>query len=164
MFQNLRPGNTIYILDKTDVPALKTGTVLNVGSPMAVYNTQTAGLTMGMQPKMELSVRAKVGEQEGDFAHLPCDQGVHDYGNMIVADSREAMLSEVDAMKQRAQEVLDSVDKNKATIAACEGMFKVLNPNFAKEAERDAEIKNLSGRLDGIEASLSQITKLLNKK
>lgn len=87
-----------------------------------------------------------------------------DYGNMIVADSRETMLSEVDAMKQRAQEVLDSVDKNKSTIAACESMFKVLNPNFAKEAERDAEIKNLSGRLDGIEASLSQITKLLNKK
>ena len=164
MFQNLRQGNTLYVLDKGDVPVLRIGEVVSVGNPAPVYNTQTAGLTIGMQPKMEMSVRCRVDGKEGDFAHLPIEQNIHDYGNMLVADSREAMLSEVDNIKQRAQAVLDKVDSSKATIAACGEMFKVLNPNYAKEQERDEAITSLSDRLDGIESSITQILKTLNKK
>lgn len=164
MFQNLRQGNALYVLDKADVPVLRVGEIVSVGNPTPVYNTQTAGLTIGMQPKMELAIRCKVDGKEGEFAHLPADQNVHDYGNMIVADSREAMLSEVDSIKQRAQGILDKVESSKATIEACGEMFKTLNPNYAKEQERDEAITSLSDRLDGIESSMSQILKLLNKK
>lgn len=164
MFQNLRQGNTLYILDKSDVPVLKMGQVVNVGQPTAVYNTKTAGLTMGLQPKMELTIRAKVDDKEGDFSHLPADMTVHDYGNMIVTDNREAMLSEVDSLKQGAVQILESVERSKATIAACDEMFKVLNPSFAKEMARDEAIGNLNERLNGIESTMSQMLKLLNKK
>ena len=83
---------------------------------------------------------------------------------MIVADSREAMLSEVDTMKQRAQQELDRKEKNEAIVAACNDMFKTLNPSYAKEAERDEAIVSLNSRLDGIESTMSQVLKLLNKK
>jgi hypothetical protein len=164
MFQNLRQGNTLYVLDKSDVPVLRIGEVVSVGNPTPVYNTQTAGLTIGMQPKMEISIRCRVDGKEGDFAHLPIEQNVHDYGDMLVADSREAMLSEVDNLKQRAQAVLDKVEYSKATITACGEMFKTLNPNYAKEQERDEAITSLSDRLNGIESSITQILKTLNKK
>lgn len=164
MFQELRQGSTIYVLDKSENPSLKMGQVLNVGVPAPVYNTQTAGITMGMQPRMEITVRAKVDGTDGDFAHLPATAGVHDYGTMIVADSREAMLSEVDTMKQRAQQELDRKEKNEAIVAACNDMFKTLNPSYAKEAERDEAIVSLNSRLDGIESTMSQVLKLLNKK
>lgn len=164
MFQNLRQGNTLYILEKSETPILKLGEVINVGTPTPVYNTQTAGLTMGFQPKMEVLVRAKVDDKEGDFAHLPTDQSVHDYGTMIVTDSREAMLSEVDSMKQRSQHILDTVDYHKEVVDACDGMFKTLNPNYAKERERDEAIDTLNERMSGIEEELSKVVKLLTKK
>lgn len=164
MFQNLRQGNTLYILEKSETPTLKMGEVVSVGAPTPVYNTQTAGLTMGFQPKMEMSVRAKVDDKEGDFAHLPTDQSVHDYGTMIVTDGREAMLSEVDAMKQRSRHILETVDYHKEVVEACEDMCKKLNPNYAKERERDEAIDTLNERMSGIEEELSKVVKLLTKK
>lgn len=164
MFQELRQGSTIYVLEKSEKPTLKMGQVINVGQPTPVYNTQTAGITMGMQPRMEITIRAKVDGTDGDFSHLPASSGVHDYGNMVVADSREGMLSEVDVMKQRAQQELDRREKNEAIVAACNEMFKSLNPSYAKEAERDEAITNLNSRLNGIEDAMSQILERLNKK
>ena len=164
MFQNLKQGDTLYILDKTGIPMLKEGIVVSVGNPTPVYNTQTSGITLGFQNAMEVSVRANVENTEGDFAHLPLSDSVHDYGTMVIADNREAMVSEVDKVRAKAQGELDRDAQNRETVAACDEMFKTLNPNYAKEKERDEAIGNLSSRLDGIESNMSQILKLLNKK
>ncbi len=157
MFQNLRPGNTLYIIERNDVPTLKTGQVVNVSAPLPVYGS-------GFQAQYEITLRAKVGDKEGDFAHLPSSGGTHDYGNMIVADSRESLLSALDNIEQIADGELSREAQNKATKAACVEIRKSLNPSFAKEQERDKAIEKLSGRLDGIEDNMSQILKLLNKK
>lgn len=163
MFQNLRQGNTIYVIDKSGVPSLKLGQVVSVSNPTPVYNNTTP-ITIGLQAKTEVLVRAKVDDKEGDFPHLPSDQNVHDYGNMVVTDSREAALSEIEALKQFSQSVIDSVPHHEESIIACEEIAKSLNPNYAKEKERDEAIGKLSGRLDGIEENMAQILKLLNKK
>lgn len=157
MFQNLRPGNTIYIIERDKVPTLKTGQVVNASTPLPVYGS-------GFQAQYEMTIRAKVGDKEGDFAHLPSSGDTHDYGNMIVADSRESVLAAIDNIEQIADGELNREEQNKATKLACVEIRKSLNPSFAKEQERDAAIENLSGRLDGIEDNMAQILKLLNKK
>lgn len=165
MFQNLRPSATIYVLDKTSgVPELKVGQVVNVGNLTPVYNTQTPSLMAGFQTKMELTIRAKVDESEGDFPHLPADKSSHNYGGQIVADSREAMLSEVDIINHEAQHRLDSRENDEATVEACCEIYKLLNPDYAKEKERDETLEAFNDRLDGIEESVGKILKLLNKK
>ena len=169
MFQNLQQGATIYILDKSSkVPVLKTGVIVKMGAPTAVYNTQTPGLLTGFQQKAELTIRAKVDNSEGDFAHLLTDEKTHDYGTMVVADSRESMLGVVETISQQAQQRLDNRDNDLATIDACSEMYKVLNPNYAKEKERDEAIDKLNSRLDrmedSMESSMEKILKLLNKK
>lgn len=163
MFQNLRQGNTLYVIDKSGVPSLKIGQVVSVGNPTPVYSTTTP-ITVGLQTKTEVLVRAKVDDKEGDFPHLPSDQNVHDYGNMVVTDSREAALSEIDALKQFSQNIIDSVPQHEETILACEEIAKSLNPNYAKEKERDEAIGKLNSRMDNIEGSLGKILKLLNDK
>ena len=164
MFQNLRQGSVLYVLEKSEKPVLKMGEVVSVGAPTPMYNTQTAGLTMGFQPTMEVVVRAKVDGKEGDFPHLPATNGVHDYGNMVVTDSREAMLGEVDTLKRTAENVLASVERNENVVSECDTILKSLNPDYAKAKERDEAISNLNNRLDGIESTMSQVLKLLNKK
>lgn len=151
-------------MEKSDKPVLKMGEVVSVGAPTPMYNTQTAGLTMGFQPTMEVVVRAKVDGKEGDFPHLPAANGVHDYGNMVVTDSREAMLGEVDTLKRTAENVLASVERNENVVSECDTILKSLNPDYAKAKERDEAISNLNSRLDGIEDTMSQVLKLLNKK
>lgn len=164
MFQNLQPNDTIYIIDKNKVPCLKIGQVLTKSTPMPVNQTQTNGLLMGLNQAMELTIRANVDGSEGDFPHLLTTEATHDYGNMVVTDTRESALSEIDKIRMKAQGELDRKELNEQTIESCEEMSKTLNPTYAKEKERDEAIDNLSDRLDGIETSMEKILKLLNKK
>lgn len=165
MFQNLQPNDTIYIIDKKNgVPNLKTGLFIDKTAPTAVTPSQTNGLMMNMNLLYEFTIRAIVDGQEGRFPNILTTETVHDYGNMIIASTREAALSEIDKLRIRAQGELDRKEINEQTVESCEEMSRELNPSYAKEKERDEAIDNLSDRLDGIENSMEKILKLLNKK
>lgn len=167
MFQQLRQGNQIYIMEKGDNPSIKVGQVVRVGTPTTVFNTQTSGIMAGFPPKMELTIRANVEGTEGDFAHLLTDETSHDYGNMVVADSREAMLTVVDSVKMQSQQELDRTDYNNMVVEKCKEFYKILNPEYAKEQARDEAIQDLNSRFDDFEkrmgATLGNIEKLLSK-
>lgn len=162
MFQNLRENDAVYVIDKSGVPCLKIGQVKNVSRPMPVTPTQTTGLMMGMNQQLEVTLRAIVDEKEGDFPHLPTTATVHDYGNMLIAESREAALSEIDKIRMKSQGELDRHDINEQTVIACEEMSKTLNPTYAKEKERDAAINNLCGRLNNLEGGMAKILEYIN--
>jgi hypothetical protein len=164
MFQNLRENDTIYVIDKSGVPSLKIGQVVSVGKPMPAAPVQTPGLMMGLNQQFQISIRAKIDGQEGDFNQLLTTESVHDYGNMVVTDSREAALSEIESIKQYSQSIIDSVPQHEDTVLACDEIAKSLNPNYAKEKERDEAIGKLNSRMDNIEGSLGKILKLLNDK
>lgn len=164
MFQNLQQGDTVYVIDKSGVPFLKIGQVTSKGAPVAVAPSQTNGLMFGLNQQMELTIRASVDGKEGDFPHLLTTESTHDYGSMVVADTREGALSEIDKIRVKAQGELDRKEANEKTVDACEEMSKKLNPTYAKEKARDEAIESLSGRMTDIESSLGQILELLNKK
>ena len=54
------------------------------------------------------------------------------------------MISEVDSMMQESKNIIDSIDKHKATITSCENILKELNPVYAREQERDSAIDSLT--------------------
>jgi hypothetical protein len=168
MFQNLRENDPVYVIDRSrnGIPELKIGKVKQVGRPMPATPTQTSGLMMGMNQQYEVTLHAVVDNKEGDFPHLPTTATVHDYGSMVVAETREAALSEIDKMRMKSQGELDRQDINEQTVAACEEMSKVLNPTYAKEQERDAAISKLGSRLDNLESGMAEILEHIknNKK
>lgn len=133
MFQNLRENDAIYVIDKSGVPSLRIGQVKNVGKPMPATPTQTAGLMMGMNPQFQITIRALIDGQEGDFGQLLATESVHDYGKMLIVDNRESLLSEIDKIRMKSQGELDRHDLNKKTVEACEEMSRAVNPEYAKE-------------------------------
>lgn len=165
MFQNLKQNDALYVIDKSSgVPSLKIGQVISVGKPMPANPVQTPGLMLGMNQQFQIAIRAKVDGQEGDFGQLLTTESVHDYGKMLIIDNREALLSEIDKMRMKAQGELDRRDLNEQTVAACEEMSRTVNPEYAKEKERDEAISSLGGRLDNIESMLSKFMEQINNK
>jgi hypothetical protein len=165
MFQNLKQNDALYVIDKSSgVPSLKIGQVVSVGKPMPANPVQTPGLMLGMNQQFQIAIRAKVDGQEGDFGQLLTTESVHDYGKMLIIDNREALLSEIDKMRMKAQGELDRRDLNEQTVAACEEMSRTVNPEYAKEKERDEAISSLGGRLDNIESMLSKFMEQINNK
>ena len=73
------------------------------------------------------------------------------------------MISEVDSLLKTSKDVLDSIDKHKASISAYEKILKELNPVYAKEAERDEAITSLTQQVDGIQSALTRLEILLTR-
>lgn len=164
MFQNLKVNDALYVIDKSGVPSLKIGQVVSVGMPMPATPVQTPGVMLGLNQQYQITIRAKIDGQEGDFNQLLTNESVHDYGNLIVTDSRETLLSEIDKIRMTSQGELDRQDLNEKTVMACDEMSKTLNPEYAKAKERDEAISRLGGRLDNIESMLSKFMEQLNNK
>lgn len=156
MFSSVRQGTTIYVLDKTGIPSLKVGQVVTFGTPVPKFNTSTPGVGIGLNTEMVIDIRVKSGDQEYDFKQLPCSQSVADYGNAVISDNREGMLSEVDNVKRRSEDELSRTEYNNNVLSACDEIFKTLNPSYAKDKERDDAIKSLNDRFTNLEHSMSE--------
>lgn len=73
------------------------------------------------------------------------------------------MISEVDSLLQSSKNILESIDKHKANVAACENILKELNPVYARESERDEAIDTLSTQVAGMQSEFKSIKDALSK-
>lgn len=164
MFSALRQGAVLYILDKSAEPTIKTGYVENVTSPRPMYKTYNPAASFGTNMSTVVDISVKVGDEKKEICGLSSTASIDSYGDYVVSENREAMISEVDAMLQNSKSILDSVDKHKANIAACENILKELNPIYAREQERDTAIDSLTERVNSMQTSLSRIESLLTNR
>lgn len=160
MFQTLRKGSTIYILDKTQEPVVYTGLVDNVTIPRPMYPTYNPAVSLGTNMQKVVDITVKVGNEKKQFS-VPADLSIHTYGDYTLSENKEAMISEVDSMLQDSKTIVDSIDKHKATIVSCEKILKELNPVYAKEQERDSAIDNLTQQVNSMQTVLNRLESLL---
>ena len=162
MFSALRQGSSFFILDKTNVPKLKIGSVVSVSPPMPKYNnTYVPGHNY---TETVVDVVVKVNEEELKFEKLPSNLSIANFGQsgIVVSESKEAMNGEVESMLRNSKNIIESVPYHKDVLIACDEMMKELNPQLAKEKEQEQKIAMLENRMGGMESTLQDIHKLLN--
>lgn len=161
MFSALRQSGTVYILTKGDTPALKTGVVQSVTSPVTKFGTQLMPGQFQQDTVIDLTV--KVGDELLTFKQLPSASVIASSGNMVVSESRDAMVAEVENMMRTSKEVLESVDYHRNALEACESIMCSLNPRLAEEREQREKIETLERKLGGIEDTVGDMRELLLK-
>lgn len=157
----MRQSGTVYILTKGDTPALKTGVVQSVTSPVTKFGTQLMPGQFQQDTVIDLTV--KVGEELLTFKQLPSASVIASSGNMVVSESRDAMVAEVENMMRTSKEVLESVDYHRNALESCESIMCSLNPRLAEEKEQKEKIETLERKLGGIEDTVGDLKELLLK-
>lgn len=89
-----------------------------------------------------------------EFQQLQPNASVAVYGNVIVTETREQMIQEVEQMVRQSKAILESMGYHKRVVSSCDDMMKILSPEFAKA-------KNTEARLDTLEKGLVDIKSLL---
>lgn len=163
MFSALRPGASLYILDKSDEPIVKVGYVENVTAPRPMYKTYNPAVSFGTNMQTVVDVTVKIGSEKKDFIGLPSNESIHSHGDFVVSETREAMISEVDSMLQNSKNIVESIDNHKKIILACEDILKKLNPVYAKEQERDTAIDSLTQQVNSMQSTLTRLESLLTR-
>ena len=163
MFSTLRKGSTIYILDRTSEPTVKVGYVENVSMPRPMYPTYNPQVSLGTNMQTVVDITTRIDNESKEFC-VPSNLSLHTYGDYTLSENKEAMISEVDMLLKNSKDVIDSIDKHKKDITSYENILKELNPVYAKEAERDSAIGELSQRVDSIQDTLDRLEQLLRRK
>lgn len=142
MFQNLRANNQLFILHKDENPLVDIGSVVSVSAAKPKYPMPTP---IGQIPQMEMVVDVVVcvNGQNTTFQNLPAGADIADFGqngNIVISCSREAMNSEVSAIRQKSLDELNRRNYHENVISGCDKILTILNPEFAEKQRQEQEI------------------------
>ena len=90
------------------------------------------------------------------------DQGTAN-GSLFISTSRESMNTEITSLRQKSQDIINSVDYHKKVVQDCEILLQRLNPEFAEQKQQKKEIDNLKAQMsemmNGMKELMAQIKK-----
>lgn len=151
MFSALTQGSSIYLLDKTSVPEFKIGEIVGVSLPKYGLNT--------------VDLKVKIDDIVQEFNNLPSINSISTYNNgkIIISETKQGIQNEVESILQNRKNILDNIEKYKQEVIECESILKQVNPQFAKDKEREERLSNLEDRFGNVESKLDKIFELVKK-
>ena len=164
MFQNLRTGAPLYVLDK-NTPQVVIYEVVSVSPQRPKVNT-TLQTTWPPQPKMVVDITAKNESQSVTFKDVPAELTVADYGDtgVVMSENREAILSEIENFKSASQRALSEVERHRKNVELCDSMLMALNPKAKEEAERAKEFSTIKDEVAEIKKMMAELYKSMKPK
>lgn len=157
MFSALNQGSRVYILNKTDGIKFKIGEI--VGTTTPIFATDGTNV-------MVVNLKVKVDGNTIDYNNIPANNTSVSYnnGNLIIAETKQIIQSEVEATLQHANYVVQHVDDYKKQIIECEEVLKELNPQFAKDKARDERIAGIENEVAGMKGDIAKILAAVTKQ
>lgn len=84
--------------------------------------------------------------------------------NITLACSVDPIMNQLNAAKRASSDILDSIDKHRRTLEACDSILEEINPAFKQTKDQDRKIKNLEEKVDRMGSSFDELKELLIKK
>lgn len=158
-FQNLRNNHQIYILRKDIEPILEIGKVVNVTLPVPKY-----GNTANMFNDLVLDITVDINGTNTNFQKIPANREIADFGNnVVIACSKDAMNNELQSIKQRSLDIINSIDQHKSIIQGCDQILSELNPEIAEKQRQEQENKALREELNSLKEMFKEFIKETKK-
>lgn len=160
MFSALNQGSLVHILDKTNGIRYTTGEVIGVTQPG--FNGQFGSPSFGNN----ITLKVKVDGDIKDYPDIPSSQSVMSYNNggLIISETKQGIQSEVESFVQTRKIHLDNIEKYKQDVMDGEEVLKQINPEFAKDKERDDRINCLDDKVKNIDSKLDKILEAMFKQ
>lgn len=157
MFSALNQGSRVYILNKANGIDFKIGEVVGTTTPVFA----TDGINT-----MVVNLKVKVDGSTVDYNNIPANNNSVSYnnGNLIIAESKQTIKSEVEATLQYANYVIEHIEDYKNQVVRCEEVLKELNPQFAKDKARDERIAGIENEVAGMKGDIAKILAAVTKQ
>lgn len=95
---------------------------------------------------------------------VPESRDVAMSNNITLACSVDPIMNQLNAAKRTSSDILDSIDKHRRTLEACDSILEEINPAFKQTKDQDWKIKNLEEKVDRMGSSFDELKELLIKK
>lgn len=164
MFSNLRTNSQIYILHRDATPYVEIGQVVSVSQPRPRY--QTNNYIAPQEQVVDLVVG--INGNNITLQSLPANLDVADQGtingSLFISTTRDAMNTEINSMRQKSLDIINSVEHHKKVIQDCELLLQRLNPEFAEQKQQKQEIDMLKSQMSEMMAGMKDLMAQLKKE
>lgn len=148
IFKELQQGYSVYVFDRKDITC-KSYPVASVSQPRFENK-------IGMQPQMVVDLTLNVDSVNKTF--VVSDTSSRAYAdNLVILTDKQSAIAEVKALKQSADNFINSVDTHKQTSDKCEALLSELDTEFQNQ-------KQTEERLSGMEAQIKELSRLITEK
>lgn len=153
LFKDIKQNYSVYIFDKQKVECVQ-GKVLSVSLPrMQMPSSMTSINQMGTTP-MVVDITVETNGRTATYT-IPENLSVTYAGNLILSTEREGVVREIEAMKNTAEQVLNSVERQKEIKEKATELLVELNPVYKEK-------KDTEERFNKIENSVSEMKNMLS--
>ena len=161
MLSGLRPGTPVFVLNKNEL-RFKNGKVVSVSNQYPQYNFQQP-LNPGNGPVVDMAI--EIDGKAETFPRIPLNSTIAEFPDkgVIISETRDGIINEVNVIRSASQTALDQVDAHKRVIASCDQLLFDLNPQLRKDQEQAQEIANLKQQLAGMSDQIAALTGMLSK-
>lgn len=161
MFGNIRQDGIIYILDKRNIPTLSVGRVSAVSNPVPKYSTTFNPMANGIETTVDITVN--IDGSNAEFKKVPSNLSIYGENGVVISESKEAMMSEVESVQTASRKAIESVGFHEKVLPACDDILSRLNPSIAKEKEQEKKISQLEGQIANMNAVLMKMSETIEK-
>lgn len=149
MLRDLRAGTIIYVLNKRE-PKLEIGEVVEVKPSPPTMPTFNGGVLQPQRPMVDIT--ATFGTEQRNYKQLPSDLAIADFSKdgIVISESKDQMVNEVEALKKLSKRVIDEVDNHKRIYRECDKILAELDPEIKKKAQQAQEIEGLKQQVGEI--------------
>lgn len=158
MFSSLTTGSSLYVLQRND-NALKLSVATVESRTEPTYRQPTYGLP-NLQNAL-VTLKVTIDGAPAEFQGVPAQASKADFGNTVIAETREIMLSEVERMMAQSQAIIDSVPRHQSILQQSKQLLTQLNPSYAKELEQELRVSRLEQGVDELKTILVAINEKL---
>lgn len=162
MFANLRQGSQLYLLHKSaPTPFIESGSVESTTNIMMGYYPS--------MPNMPINISVRIGDKTTPYQNLPPNAEVADATNnatgetITIACTKEALNAEINALKQKSIDAINSVDWHKQRIIACDNLLQQLNPEEKEKAQREQEMLEMRKQMQQMAQTIAQLNAKLGE-
>lgn len=162
MLSALRPGTPVYVLYKNE-PRFAVAKVSQVSNQYPNLGYQQQPLVPGNN--LAVNIVIEVDGKLESYDRIPLNSTIAEFPDkgVIISETRDGIINEVNAIKSASVTALQQVDMHKNVIASCDKLLFDLNPQLRKEEEQAKEIANLKEQLSGMSEQIAALTGMLSK-
>ena len=145
MFKDIKQNYPVHIFDKNDVKYME-GKVISVSFPRMMM-TQN-----GTQSVIDVTIDC--GGKTATYS-IPEHLSVTYAGNLVLSTAKENISKEVESLKHTAEQIIESVDKQKEIIEKSSKLLIELNPSVKEK-------KDIEDRFNKIETNMTEMKNMLS--
>lgn len=151
LFKDIRQNYPVYILDKQELSILQ-GKVTQVSFPRIEMNQRTG------KTEMVVDVTINADGKTAVYS-IPENHSVTYSGNLVLATEKSGLVSEVEAQKNNAEQILASAEKAKKVIKNAPALLAELNPAYKEKVKTEERFKNIENSVSEMKNMLSNFIK-----